>query len=59
MNVRHVEVTMAERGVEVDHSVHRGAIRLLPVIAKAFHRCKRPVEKSWRVDEAHIEIKGQ
>lgn len=50
---------MAERGVEVDHSVHRGAIRLLPVIAKAFHRCKRPVEKSWRVDEAHIEIKGQ
>jgi putative transposase len=51
---------MAERGISVDHStVHRWAIKLLPVLEKAFHRRKRPVGKSWRVDETYIKVKGQ
>jgi putative transposase len=44
----------------VDHStVHRWALKLLPVPEKAFRRHKRPVGKSWRVDETYIKVKGQ
>jgi transposase-like protein len=51
---------MAERGIEVDHStVHRWAIKLLPVLEKAFRRRKRPVRRSWRVDETYLKIKGK
>ena len=51
---------MAERGVSVDHStVHRWAIKLLPVLEKAFRRRKRPVGKSWRMDETYIRVKGE
>lgn len=51
---------MAERGVSVDHStVHRWAIKLLPVFEKAFRRRKRPVGKSWRMDETYIRVKGE
>jgi len=53
LSVRNLEEMMAERGIEVDHStVHRWAIKLLPVFEKAFRRRKRPVGKSWRVDES-------
>ncbi len=42
----------AERAVEVDHSsVHRWVIKLVPEFEKAFRKCKRPVGKSWRMDE--------
>jgi putative transposase len=48
------------RGIEVDHStVHRWAIKLLPVLEKVFRRRKRPVGKSWRVDETYIKVKGK
>jgi transposase-like protein len=51
---------MAERGIEVDHSsVHRWVIKLLPVFEKAFRKRKRPVGKSWRVDETYVKVKGQ
>ena len=53
LSLRHLEEMMAERGIAVDHStVHRWAIKLLPVLEKAFRRCKRPVGKSWRMDES-------
>ena len=59
LSVRNLEEMMAERGIEVDHStVHRWAIKLLPVLGKAFSRRKRPVGKSWRVDETYIKVKG-
>jgi putative transposase len=59
LSVRNLEEMMAERGIEVDHStVHRWAIKLLPVLGKAFGRRKRPVGKSWRVDETYIKVKG-
>jgi DDE domain len=38
--------------------VHRWAIKLLPVLGKAFGRRKRPVGKSWRVDASYIKVKG-
>jgi hypothetical protein len=60
LSLRHLEDMMAERGVSVDHStVHRWAIKLLPVLEKAFRLRKRPVGKSWRIDETDIRIKGE
>ena len=44
----------------MDHStVHRWALKLLPVLEKAFRRPKRPVGRSWRVGETCIKVKGQ
>ncbi|MFL9966669.1 IS6 family transposase [Paraburkholderia sediminicola] len=60
LSLRHIEEMVAERGVCVDHStVHRWALKLLPVLEKAFRRRKRPVWKSWRMDETYIRIKGE
>jgi putative transposase len=60
LSLRNLEEMMAERGIAVDHStVHRWAIKLLPVLEKAFRRCKRTVGKSWRVDETYVKVRGQ
>jgi putative transposase len=60
LSLRHLEQMMAERGISVDHStVHRWAMKLLPVLEKAFRRRKRPVGKSWRMDETYVKVKGQ
>jgi transposase-like protein len=57
---RHLEEMMQERGVFVDHStVHRWALKILPVMAVIFRRRKRPVGTSWRMDEAYIKVAGQ
>ena len=57
LSVRNLEEMMAERGIEVDHStVHRWAIKLLPVLTKAFGRRKRPVGKSC-IEQDHRAIK--
>ncbi|MGF6696050.1 putative transposase [Paraburkholderia sp. MM5496-R1] len=59
LSLRNLEEMMAERGIEVDHSsVHRWVIKLLPVLEKAFRQRKRPVGKSWRVDETYVKVKG-
>jgi putative transposase len=51
---------LAERGISVDHStVHRWAIKLLPVLEKAFRRCQRPVGRSGRMDETYVRVRGQ
>ena len=60
LSLRHIEEMMAERGVGVDHAtVHRWAIKILPVLAAAFRRRKRPVGVSWRMDETYIKVAGQ
>ena len=44
LSLRHVEEMRQERGVFVDHStVHRWALKILPVLAAVFRRRKRPV----------------
>jgi transposase-like protein len=51
---------LLERGVFVDHvTVHRWAINVLPVLDAMFPRRKRPVGRSWRMDEACIKVSGQ
>jgi transposase-like protein len=54
LSLRDLEEMMAERGFQVDHSsVHRWVIKLVPVFEKAFRKHKRPVGKSWRMDETY------
>ena len=60
LSLRHLEQMMAERGISVDHStVHRWSIKLLPALQNVFRRYKRPVGKSWRMDETYIKVRGQ
>ncbi|WP_397282624.1 IS6 family transposase [Pandoraea sputorum] len=60
LSLSNLEEMMAERGVLVDHAtVHRWVLKILPVLAKVFRRRKRPVGKSWRMDETYILVNGQ
>ena len=60
LSLRQLQEMMAERGVEVDHStIHRWAIKMLPVLSAVCRRRKRPVGKSWRIDETTIKVAGE
>ena len=60
LSTRHVEELMQERGIEVDHStMNRWVIKYSPQLEEAFHRRRRPVWGSWRMDETYIRVKGQ
>ena len=60
LSLRQLEEMMAERGVVVDHTtVHRWAIKMLPVLALMLRRRKRPVGLSLRMDETYILVGGQ
>src|SRR5215471_21443487 len=55
LSTRHVEELMAERGVDVDLStINRWTIKYSPLLEEAFHRRKRPVWVSWRMDETVV-----
>jgi transposase-like protein len=60
LSTRNLEEMMVERGIAVDHStVYRWVMKLLPLFEKTFRKHKRPVGKSWRMDESYIKVKGQ
>ncbi len=60
LSLRNLEEMMAERGVLVDHAtVHRWALKILPVLAAVLRRRKLPVGKSWRVVETYVLVAGQ
>ena len=60
LSLRNLEEMMAERGVLVDHAtVHRWALKTLPVLAAMFRRRKLPVGSSWRADETYVRVGGQ
>ena len=53
ISYRQLEEMMQERGVAVDHStLNRWVIKYAPEIEKQFRWCRRPVGRSWRVDES-------
>jgi putative transposase len=59
LSYRHVEELMEERGVPVDHAtIQRWVVKYSAQLEEAFHRCKRPVGRSWRMDETYIRVKG-
>ena len=60
LSYRHVEELMEERGVPIDHAtIQRWVVKDSPQLEAAFHRRKRPVWVSWRMDETSIKVKGQ
>jgi transposase-like protein len=57
LSFRHLEEMMQERGVIVDHStVHRWALKILPVMPLIFRRRKRPTGNSCRMGETYIKV---
>ena len=59
LSTRHVEELMEERGVELAHAtINRWVIKYSPLLEEAFHRRKRPVWVSWRMDETYIRVQG-
>jgi putative transposase len=60
LSYRQLEEMMQERGVSVDHAtINRWVLKYSPQLEAAFHRRKRPVWLSWRMDETYIKVKGQ
>lgn len=60
LSLRQIEEMMLERGVEVDHTtIHRWAIKLLPVLSVLFRHRKRSVGRSWRLDETYVKASGR
>ncbi len=54
LSYRQLEEMMQERGVVVDHStINRWVLKYSPQLAAAFHRRKRLVSRSWRLDETY------
>jgi len=51
---------MAERGVEVDHTMlMRWVHQYSPEIEKKVRRYLKPTNDSWRVDETYIRVKSE
>ena len=60
LSYRHVEELMQERGVPVDHAtIQRWVVKYSAQLEEAFHYRKRPVGRSWRMDETYIRVKGE
>jgi transposase-like protein len=60
LSYRHVEELLEERGVPIDHAtIQRWVVKYSPQLEEAFHRRKRPVWVSWRMDETYIKVKGE
>ena len=58
LSYRHEEL-LEERGVPIDHAtIQRWVVKYNPLLEEAFHRRKRLVWVSWRMDETYIKIKG-
>ena len=51
---------MEERGIALDHAtVNRWVVKYSPALEANFRKHKKPVGKSWRMDETHIKVKGE
>ena len=60
LSYRHVEALLEERGVPIDHAtIQRWVVKYSPQLEEAFHRRKRAVWVSWRMDETCIKVKGE
>jgi putative transposase len=60
LSYRQVEELMEERGVSVDHAtINRWVLKYRPPLEATFHRLKRSVGRSWRMDETYFRVKGE
>ena len=59
LSLRNVEELLEERGLEADHTtVWRWVQRYGPELEKRLRRHLKPTNKSWRVDETYVRVKG-
>ncbi|NVO57934.1 IS6 family transposase [Rhodobacteraceae bacterium B1Z28] len=57
---RDLEEIMAERGVDLDHAtLNRWVSRYAGLVADAARYRKRPTNRSWRMDETYVKVKGE
>jgi IS6 family transposase len=57
---RDVEELLEERGLEADHTtLWRWVQRYGPELEQRLRRHLKPTNKSWRVDEAYLRVKGR
>jgi IS6 family transposase len=60
LSLRDVEELFAERGLEADHTtIWRWVQRYGPQLEQRLRRHLKPTNKSWRVDETYIRVKGR
>jgi putative transposase len=60
LSYRNIEEMMKERGIMVDHAtLNRWVLYFAPLLEQASRKYKRPVHRSWRMDETYIKIKGK
>src|SRR6266571_5756830 len=60
LSLRDVEERLKERGLEVDHTtVWHWVQRYGPELEERLRRHLKPTNKSWRVDETYIRVKGR
>ena len=60
LSYRDLEEMMAERGVHVDHAtINRWVVEFSPMLAWQARHHRKPVGKSWRMDETYIKVRGQ
>ena len=60
VSYRDLEEIMAERGVSVDHAtLNRWVVRYSPMIAARAQSKKHPTQKSWRMDETYLRVRGK
>ena len=59
VSYRDLEEIMAERGVNLDHAtLNRWVAKYSPLIADKARRQKAPANRSWRMDETYIKVRG-
>lgn len=60
VSYRDLEEILAERGVKVDHAtLNRWVTKYASQVADEARRRKRPVGRSWRMDETYVRVKGK
>ena len=60
LSLRDVEELLKERGLETDHTtVWRWVQRYGPELEQRLRRHLKPTNKSWRVDETYVRVKGR
>ena len=60
ISYRDLELMLADRGVEVDHTtIFRSIQAYAPELEKRIRPHLRPSNGSWRVDETYVKVKGR
>src|SRR6202030_2185113 len=60
LSLRDVEELLEERGLEADHTTAwRWVQRYSPELEQRLRRYLKPTNKSWRVDETYVRVKGR